>query len=86
MKKSTKQDSKSSHHQIQQARASGPSILTLTGTNPEGSDRNSQLAPAESFEIVFAAIRERHETKTTILEQALQRSEQAQQRFWGINE
>lgn len=39
-----------------------------------------------SFELVLEDIRRRHETKTIVLEEALQRSERFPDRFWGINE
>ena len=42
--------------------------------------------PPESVELVFEAIRQRGEAKTAVLEEVLQRAEQLQQRFWGINE
>jgi hypothetical protein len=50
-------------------------LLALSG---EGS-------PAH-FELVLEEIRQRRETKTTVLEEGLLRSERAQGRFWGINE
>jgi hypothetical protein len=63
-----------------------PVATSATGTGPEPLGRKLEGAPAASFELVLEAIRQRHETKTAILEEALQRSESSQQRFWGINE
>jgi hypothetical protein len=51
----------------------------------ESSDQSIQ-ASIVPFEIVCEEIRRRTETKTTILELALQRTESFQPRFWGINE
>jgi hypothetical protein len=49
----------------------------------ESSDLRADVTP---FEAVFEEIRRRNEAKTTIMEEALKRSERFQQRFWGINE
>jgi hypothetical protein len=86
MKNSTKQDPKHPQQQLHQTRLSRQPVITTTGTVPEPLGQNTKLANVPSFEIVLEAMRERHETKTAILQEALQRSEQAQQRFWGINE
>jgi hypothetical protein len=50
------------------------------------SRRPEVVIPVTPFEAVFEEIRRRNEAKTTIMEEALKRSERFQQRFWGINE
>jgi hypothetical protein len=91
MKTSSKHDLKRFQHRTPQTgKSSRPTVaLTLatsTGTSPEPSDPKTDCTPAVSFELMLEAIRQRHETKTAILQEALQRSECSQQRFWGINE
>ena len=91
MKTSTKQDSKRTQPHLQQTRSSSQPtvalpVATTTGTGPEAPGHKTHRGPAASFEVVLEAIRHRHEAKTAILEEALQRSECSQQRFWGINE
>jgi hypothetical protein len=46
----------------------------------------TQFGAAADFEDVQEALRQRLETKTSILEEALERTQRSQQRFWGINE
>lgn len=52
-----------------------------TATMPPSEDRS-----VESFDLLFERFRQRSEAKTLIMEEALQRSESTQRRFWGINE
>ena len=42
--------------------------------------------PHPNFELALEEIRHRLETKTVLLEEALQRFERFEHRFWGINE
>ena len=92
MKTSTRNNLKPSERQLPQPRTLSQSTNGLSAADGAGialeaaaGDKTSRMATA-NFEIVLEAIRHRQETKTAILEEALQRSEQAQQRFWGINE
>jgi hypothetical protein len=97
MKNSTKQDTKNPRTQIQFASGTPPGPLTnpavvlapssaVTKTESEPLGQKSTRTTSASFELVLEAIRQRHETKTAILQEVLQRSQSAQQRFWGINE
>jgi len=55
--------------------------------DPRTESRSALVVPEiVPFEAVCEEIRRRNETKTAILEEALQRSQTFQQRFWGINE
>lgn len=63
-----------------------PAEASAAGTVPGPLVHKPNCTPAPSFELVLEAIRQRQETKTAILEEALQRTERFQQRFWGINE
>ena len=76
------------------ARAAG-AIHELTATLPVSeteSDMRTQLQGQPlgpsivSFEVALEEIQLRQHTKTAVLEEALQRSERSQPRFWGINE
>ena len=40
----------------------------------------------ESWDFILEELRQRSQAKTLTLEEALQRSERSQRRFWGINE
>ncbi|HWV99746.1 MAG TPA: hypothetical protein VNZ64_08660 [Candidatus Acidoferrum sp.] len=56
-----------------------------TETRTESLALSGEGSPAH-FELVLEEIRQRRETKTTLLEEGLLRSERSQGRFWGINE
>jgi hypothetical protein len=85
MKCSAKAGSKNSFVKLHQACVSSQPKEKKAVASNAGLSLRMPTTPAETVELTLEAIRQRHEAKTAVLEEALQRTEHFQ-RFWGINE
>jgi len=85
MKCSANAGSKNSFGKLHQSCVSGEPKKRKAVASDASLSLRMPSPPPQTLELALEAIRQRHEAKTAVLEEALQRTEHFQ-RFWGINE